>query len=64
MFTNKQQIKMQGWVGGAPERGNPPEVGVVTLPTTLLPLVGSLAREVSDLAVFLNVIGVEVGAQW
>ena len=50
--------------GGAPERGDPPEGGLATLPTTPPPLVGGSAREVSDLAVFLNVVGVGVGAQW
>ena len=40
--------------GRAPERGDPPP-----LPS----LVGSSAREVSDLAVSLNVV-VEVGARW
>ena len=40
------------------------EGGLATLPTTLPPLVGGLAREVSDLAVSLNVVGVEIGAQW
>ena len=34
------------------------------LPTTLPLLVSGLAREVFDLAVSLNVVGVEVGAQW
>ena len=38
--------------------------GLATLPTTPPPLVGGSAREVSDLTVSLNVIGVEVGAQW
>ena len=49
------------WVGvegGAPEGG-----GLATLPTTLPPLGGGSAREVSDLSVSLNVVGVEVGAQ-
>ena len=48
--------------GGAPKRGDSLKGGLVTLPTTLPPLVGS-AREVSDLAVSLNVVGVGVGAQ-
>ena len=44
----------------------PPKGGLATLPTTPPPLVGSSAREVSDVAVSLNVIGVGVGvgAQW
>ena len=42
----------------------PPKGGLATLPTTPPPLVGSSAREVSDLAVSLNVVGVGVGAQW
>ena len=57
--------------GGAPERGDPPpppppppKGGLATLPTTPPPLVGGSAREVSDLAVSLNVVGVGVGAQW
>ena len=54
--------------GGAPERGNPPppppKGGLATLPTTPPPLVGGSAREASDLAVSLNVVGVGVGAQW
>ena len=41
----------------------PPKGGLATLPTTPPPLGGS-AREVSDLAVSLNVVGVGVGAQW
>ena len=48
---------------GAPIRGDPPEGGLATLPTTPPPLVGGSAREVSDLAVSLNVAGVGVGAQ-
>ena len=46
------------------ERAEPPKGGLVTLPTTPPPLVGGSAREVSDLAVSLNVVGVGVGAQW
>ena len=42
----------------------PPKGGLATLPTTPPPLVGGSAREVSDLAVSLNVVGVGVGAQW
>ena len=42
----------------------PPMMGLATLPTTLPPLVSGSAREVSDIAVSLNVVGVEVGAQW
>ena len=41
----------------------PPKGGLTTLLTTLPPLVGSSAREVSDLAVSLNVVGVEVGSK-
>ena len=50
MFTqtnNKQRCR--DGEGGAPE-----------IPTTLLPLIGGSAREVSDLAVSSNVVGVEV----
>ena len=55
--------------GQAPERGDfggggGGGGGLATLPTTLPPLAGGSAREVSDLAVSLNVIGVEVGVQW
>ena len=42
----------------------PPKGGFATLPTTPPPPVGGSAREVSDLAVSLNVVGVGVGAQW
>ena len=42
----------------------PPKGGLATLPTTPPPLVGGSAREVSDLAVSLNVVGVEVGGHW
>ena len=41
-----------------------PKGGLATLPTTLPPLVGGSAREVSDLAVSLSAVGIEVGAQW
>ena len=41
--------------------GDPPKGDLATLPTTPPPLVGSLVREVSDLAISLNVVGVEVG---
>ena len=47
--------------GGAPERGDPREEGLATLPTTPSPLGGSVI-EVSDLAVSWNVVA--VGAQW
>ena len=60
-----EQGGAKGDEGGAPERGNPPpppKSGLATLPTTPSPLFGSLAREVSDLAVSLNITG--VGAQW
>ena len=50
--------------GGTPERGDSPEGGLATFPTTPPPLVGGSAKGVSDLAVFLNVVGVGVGAQW
>ena len=40
----------------------PPKGGLATLPTTPPPLVSGSVREVSDLAVSLNVVG--VGAQW
>ena len=50
--------------GRAPERGDPPEGVLATLPTTPPPLVGGSAREVSDLAISLNFVGVGVGAQW
>ena len=60
----KQNVQHLG-EGEAPERGDrPPEGGLATLPTTTPPLVGGSAREVSDLAVSLNVIGVGVGEQW
>ena len=42
----------------------PPKGGLAVLLTTPPPLVGGSAREVSDLAVSLNVVGVGVGAQW
>ena len=45
------------------KRVEPPKEGLATLPATPLPLVGGSAREVSDLAVSLNMIGVEVGSQ-
>ena len=44
-------------------RAELPKGGLATLPTTP-PLVGGSAREVSDLVVFLSVVGVGVGAQW
>ena len=47
--------------GGAPERADPDERGLATLPTTPSPLSGSVI-EVSDLAVSWNIVG--VGAQW
>ena len=46
-----------------PKGATPPKGGLATLPTTPPPLVGS-AREVSDLAVSLKLVGVGVGAQW
>ena len=49
------------------ERATPPRGGgggLAMLPATPLPLVDGSAREVSDFAVSLNVVGVEVGAQW
>ena len=39
----------------------PPKGGLATLPTTPPPLVGGSVREVSDLAVSLNVVGVGRG---
>ena len=53
-----EEGETRGGEGGAPEGG------LATLPTTPPPLVGGSAREVSDLAVSLNVVGVGVGAQW
>ena len=41
-------------------RVEPPKGGLVTLPTTPPPLVSGSAREVSDLAVSLNIAGVVV----
>ena len=58
--TERQMLNVKG--GAA----TPPKGGLATLPTTPPPLVGGSAREVSDLAVSLNVVGVGVGvgAQW
>ena len=50
--------------GGALKGATPPKGGFATLPTTPPPLVGGSAREVSDPAVSLNVVGVGLGAQW
>ena len=64
-LTRSLCIKEGGGRAEPPKGATPPPKGrLATLPTTPPPLVGGSAREVSDLAVSLNVVGVGVGAQW
>ena len=52
------------WVLAGDQEGAAPEGRLATLPTSPPPIVSSSVKEVSDLSVSLNIVGVEVGAQW